>query len=451
VSLPGGPKGEYRSAPHEGTPASPSGGLRATLARGGYAWLLRLLTPVYLFRLWLRGRAEPLYRHTVAERLGAYKDLPAAGSVWVHAVSLGETRAAAALIDALRAERPGMRLLLTHSTATGREAGQSLLRDGDRQTWLPYDTPGAVRRFLRHFNPSIGVLMETEIWPNLLRAAQAARVPMVLANARLSARSYRQGARFASLLRPAAESLALVLAQTEDDARRISASGAGTVEVCGNLKFDLTPDPDQLVRGAAWRALLNRDVVLAAVTREGEEAQLLAVWAGRPASDALLLIVPRHPQRFDEVAELVRQAGFTLARRSSWDATPPTAALQAQVWLGDTMREMAQYYATSNVALLGGSFAPLGGQNLIEAAACGCPLVMGPSTFNFSEAAELSLAAGAALRVADMTRGVTEVDALLVDPPRLAAVSAAALRFAAQHRGAAVRMAQRIAPLIQDR
>ena len=423
--------------------------LRSALARGAYSLLLRLLAPAHLLRLWWRGRAEPLYRERIAERFGGYRGPRSAGWVWVHAVSLGETRAAAALIDALREARPGMRLLLTHGTATGREAGQALLRDGDRQTWLPYDTPGAVRRFFAQFRPAVGVLMETEVWPNLLRAARACAVPMVLANARLSQTSYQRGQRLAAVLRPAVESLALVLAQTDDDASRIRDSGALTVEVSGNLKFDLTPDPTQLARGAAWRAQLDRDVVLAAITREGEEALLLAAWARQGVPGALLLIVPRHPQRFDEVASLVRAAGLTLARRSAWDQEPPHEALQAQVWLGDSMHEMALYYATARVALLGGSFAPLGGHNLIEAAACACPLVMGPSTFNFNDAAELSLAAGASLRVADMAAGVAEVNALLREPQRLAQLSARAVQFAAQHRGAAARMARRIVPLIQ--
>jgi 3-deoxy-D-manno-octulosonic-acid transferase len=429
---------------------------REAFARSAYALLLRLLLPVYALRLWWRGRAEPLYRERIGERFGFYRNAADAGWIWLHAVSLGETRAAAALIDALRVERPGMRLLLTHGTATGREAGQSLLREGDRQTWLPYDTPGAARRFFAHFRPAVGVLMETEIWPNLLLAAQAARVPMALANARLSEKSLRRGQRIAAVLRPAIDSVALVLAQTDDDARRIRSirrvrdqGGAAAVEVSGNLKYDLTPQADQLAQGAAWQAQVPRAVVLAAITREGEEASLLDAWRQAPRCDALLLIVPRHPQRFDEVASLVRAAGLSLARRSSWQETPPAEALQAQVWLGDSMREMALYYATAKVALLGGSFAPLGGHNLIEAAACGCPLVMGPSTFNFSEAAELSLAAGASLRVPDMAAGVAAATELLDQPERLAQLSGNARRFAAQHRGAATRMARRIAPLIR--
>ena len=216
------------------------------LARGGYSLLLWLLTPVYLLRLWWRGRAEPLYRHAIAERLGSYDGGATSGAVWVHAVSLGETRAAAALIDALRRQRPGMRLLLTHSTATGREAGLALLHDADRQAWLPYDTPGVVNRFFNHFQPAVGVLMETEIWPNLLHAAQTRSVPMVLANARLSPKSQRQGQRLGMLMRPAVRSLALVLAQTEGDAQRLRESGALNVFVSGNLKFDMAPDARSL-------------------------------------------------------------------------------------------------------------------------------------------------------------------------------------------------------------
>jgi 3-deoxy-D-manno-octulosonic-acid transferase len=426
--------------------------MKSWMAHKAYSNLLRLIKPLYVLRLWLRGRAEPLYRHAIGERLGDYHGELQAGSLWVHAVSLGETRAAAALIDALRRHRPSLRLLLTHSTATGREAGQALLREGDIQAWLPYDTPGVVQRFFAQFKPVAGVLMETEIWPNLLRGAQAAGVPMVLANARLSPKSYRQGQRLAAVMRPAAESLALVLAQTESDAVRLRDSGVREVLVCGNLKFDMAPDEQLLARGRAWRAALGRPVVMAAVTREGEEALLLAAWASVPAPERpLLLIVPRHPQRFDEVVGLIRSAGFTLARRSQWGAhsedMPDEAARAAQVWLGDSMGEMPLYYASADVALLGGSFAPLGGQNLIEAAACACPVLMGPHTFNFAEAAELSLAAGASLRVADMAEGVSRALALAGHAER-DAYAQRAVAFSAQHRGAAERMAQRILPLL---
>jgi 3-deoxy-D-manno-octulosonic-acid transferase len=423
--------------------------MNAGVARAVYSTLLALLKPAYVLRLWLRGRAEPLYRHAVGERFGFYERSDAAwtGGVWVHAVSLGETRAASALIDALRTRQPGLRLLLTHGTATGREAGLALLRDGDRQSWLPVDTPGAVRRFFEHFRPSVGVLMETEIWPNLLQGARAAGVPMVLANARLSERSLRKGQRFAALMAPAVESLSLVLAQTEDDATRLRESGARDVQVCGNLKFDMNPDPALVTRGRGWREALGRAVVMAAATREGEEALLLASWQrhadAAPVSRPLLLVVPRHPQRFDEVEGLLRQAGLRVVRRRSWGDSPNAEALSADAWLGDSMGEMPLYYGVADVALLGGSFAPLGGQNLIEAAACGCPLVMGPHTFNFAQAADLSLEAGASLRVADMDEAVLQAFTMLA-PERREATAKRALAFADAHRGAAGRMAERI-------
>ena len=454
-----------------------------------YATVLRLATPVYLARLWWRGRAEPGYRQHWNERLGfggagnaVGKDGkdgkdggPSTGRLWLHAVSLGETRAAAPLIEALRAQRPGLRLLLTHGTATGRAAGMALLRPGDAQVWLPYDTPGAVRRFFARHRPAAGVLMETEVWPNLLHAARAAGVPTVLANARLSERSLRKGLRLAVLMRPAVAAFDAVLAQTAEDARRLRAAGArdAAVQVMGNLKFDLSPAPELLARGRAWRRALGRPVVLAAVTRGGEEAPLLAAWQrhvmsqGRtqgmtqmttqpaPPPQPLLLLVPRHPQRFDEVAGLVAAAGLSLARRSLWAAEPadpagpPADAMQADVWLGDSLGEMPLYYATADVALLGGSFEPLGGQNLIEAAACGCPLLMGPHTFNFAQAANDALAAGAAERVADFEAAVLRATALLADAPGRDAQARRALAFAAAHRGAAVRMARAIADVLR--
>ena len=425
--------------------------VKAWLARQAYSLVLRLGTPAYLWRVWSRGRDEPDYRAHWPERLGFYrKNVAPAGDrnqaggwVWVHAVSLGEARAAAPLIAALRAQRPGLRLLLTHTTATGREAGRALLQPGDAQSWLPYDTPGAVRRFLRHFQPGVGVLMETEVWPNLLHEARQAHVPMVLANARLSPKSLRQGQRFAALLRPAAQALSLTLAQTPGDADRLRTMGADPVQVCGNLKFDMTPSPELLAQGQRWRDADRRPLCLAASTREGEEADLLDAWLAAPKPtlnrQPRLLIVPRHPQRFDEVAALVTQRGLSLSRRSSWpDHQPDASALGADVWLGDSMGEMPAYYAAATVAWLGGSFAPLGGQNLIEAAACACPLILGPSTYNFAEAAELSLAAGAARRVADWPEAVHEAGLWLQAGTGLARESAVA--FARQHQGAAAKM-----------
>lgn len=423
---------------------------RQSLARAGYALLMRALVPLLLLKVWWRGRAEPLYRQAIAERLGLAP--PAGGDrLWLHAVSLGETRAAAALVVALREQRPDLRLLLTHGTATGREAGRALLGPNDVQQWLPWDTPGAVRRFLRRQRPCVGVLMETETWPALLHAAQDGGVPVLLANARLSPKSLAGQQRLPALMRPTMGALTAAFAQTDGDAQRLHDAGVPSVEVCGNLKFDMAPDPELLARGRGWRAALGRPVVLAASTREGEEGALLACWqqalAGVDrAQQPLLLLVPRHPQRFHEVAQLVGSSGLTLARRSAWPAggDPAPGAAAADVWLGDSIGELPLYYACADLALLGGSYGGFGGQNLIESAACGCPLLIGPSTFNFADAAERAIEAGAAQRMRDIASAISAALDLLEDGRTLRTRSEAALRFAAAHRGAARRMAAAI-------
>ena len=386
------------------------GGLeRLTLL--AYGVLMRSLQPLLRRKLTRRGVQEPGYLHAVDERFGHYSDqLPAhrGPTVWVHAVSLGETRAAAVLVAALRAQLPGMRLLLTHGTATGRAEGAKLLQPGDLQSWQPWDTPAAARRFLAHFKPSIGILMETEIWPNLVHVCRQQGVPLVLANARLSDKSLRQSRQLAWLAKPAFAGLTAVWAQTAADAQRLSQLGAPVRAIFGNLKFDAAPDAAQLERGRHWRAGLKRPVLMFASSREGEELQLLHILRAakasgdQPTPPVQWLIVPRHPQRFDEVALLIEAQGFAVSRRSHWDAAGPRDSDASTIWLGDSLGEMALYFALADAALLGGSFEPLGGQNLIEAAAFGCPIVMGPHTFNFAEASAQAEAAGAAQRVADM-------------------------------------------------
>ncbi len=423
-----------------------------TLASALYSFALWALTPLYLLRLWLRGREEPAYRKRIGERFGLYRrPLPKAVEkrrhVWVHAVSYGETRAAKPLVEALREAVTDMRLVLTCSTATGVEAGRELLREGDVQTWLPIDTPGATRRFLRRFRPTVGIIMETEVWPNLLRAAREAKVPMVLANARLSQRSLERGRRYDAVIRPAAASFARVLAQSIPDAQRLREAGAHPVEVCGNLKFDISPPPKMLALGLSWRLSHTRQTLLMASSREGEELMLVEAWLRQRLPRPLLVIVPRHPQRFSDVAAMVRSRGLTVARRSQWGDRPQTQDLDVDVWIGDSMSEMPVYYACADVCLLGGSFANMGGQNLIEAAACGCPIVMGPHTFNFAEASELALQSRAAIRVADMSEGVDRAVNLARDAQRNEWVERA-FNFAAMHRGATQRMTERVVELL---
>jgi 3-deoxy-D-manno-octulosonic-acid transferase len=392
-----------------------------------------------------RGAAEPGYLEHVDERFGRYDANAEPGALWIHAVSLGETRAAAILIERLRALQPSIRILLTHGTATGRAEGERLLRAGDQQAWLPWDTPRAVRGFLDHFKPAAGVLMETEVWPNLVAACKQRDVPLVLANARLSEKSLIQTRRLARLSRPAYGALNAVFAQTQGDAERLAQAGATVKGVFGNLKFDAAPDPSQLVQGRQWHLQAGRPIVMFASSREGEEAQLLqVVQAQAAAREVQWLLVPRHPQRFDEVAALVQSQGLTVSRRSQWADRPGAA----DVWIGDSLGEMALYYGMADAALLGGSFEPLGGQNLIEAAACGCPVVMGPHTFNFAEAAQLAQEAGAALRVASIYEAVSAAVELTREDSRLEAAVQACATFASAHQGAADKTAQALLALM---
>ena len=411
-----------------------------------------------------RSVAEPGYAIAVEERFGHYDEaMLGAGWVWIHAVSLGETRAAGILIDALRHQDPALRVLLTNGTATGREEGARLLGPNDLQVWQPWDTPEVVQRFLDRFRPRIGVLMETEIWPVLTAACADRGIPLVLANARLNEKSLASAKRLAWLARPTYASLAAVWAQTEADSHRLVSAGARVDGVFGNLKFDATPDSIQLGRAARLREKLPKPVVVFASSRDGEEGQLLDIlqhlrhappvgWspaAGKkvhlPIQAVQWMIVPRHPQRFDEVAQLIESKGFVCARRS---APAVTEGADTEIWLGDSLGEMALYYGLADVALLGGSFEPLGGQNLIEAAACGCPVIMGPSTFNFAEASELSLAGGASIRVEDMEQAVVGALTLLADPVRQNTMVQAALTFSSAHRGAAARTAAAIGTLL---
>ncbi len=378
-----------------------------------YGVVMTGLQPLLRRKLAQRGKVEPGYSVAVEERFGRYSvqaESGGTGWIWVHAVSLGETRAAAVLINALRERLPGMRLLLTHGTATGRAEGQSLLREGDVQVWQPWDAPAAVDRFLGRFHPCLGVLLETEVWPVLTARCLAQGVPLVLVNARLSEKSLRKAQRLAWLARPSYAALTAVYAQTDADAARLKLLGAAVQGVFGNLKFDATPDPALLARGAAWRprgcgdALPAKPVVVFASSREGEETlflQALDRLSAAQRAAAQWMIVPRHPQRFDEVAALLVSAGLTVSRRSAWPETGPSECAAADIWLGDSLGEMPVYYSMSALALLGGSYLPLGGQNLIEAAACGCPVVMGQHTFNFAESAQSSADTGAAVRVED--------------------------------------------------
>ena len=405
------------------------------MLRAGYSLFLWLAFPLLALRLWLRSVREPGYSKRLEERFGRFKMETRAPLIWVHAVSVGEVRASAPLVAALTKRYPEYALLVTCMTASGREAIDQVYGKNVLAAYLPYDYPFAVRRFLDHFRPRMGILMETEIWINLLAECRRRLLPVVLANGRMSSKSAKGYRRLSALTRPAFESLAAACAQSESDADRLASLGAHHVSVCGNLKFDVQPDAHLLAAGVELkRSFGQKKVLVLASTREGEEVLLLGALRDRLSENMLLVIVPRHPQRFDEVAALLAGAGFSYARRSLGES-----AAARRVLLGDTMGEMPVYYAAADVAVIGGTMLPYGGQNLIEACAIGVPVILGPHVHNFSEATHAAVRCGAAIQVADAAEAIRSAFALLDDPARREAMGSAGLAFCARHRGATAR------------
>lgn len=402
-----------------------------------YTIVLWLLLPYIFFHLLWRARKQPEYLQHIAERFGFYAINTGKPVIWLHTVSVGETRAAASLVQRLQAAYPDHQLLLTHTTPTGRDAGEQLYGDKVLRVYLPYDYPFAVRRFLRHFKPRVGVLLETEIWFNLIHCCDDAQVPLLLLNARLSEKSAASYARFPKLSRSGLSRLSAVSAQSEEDAARLSALGAAGVTVMGNLKYDIEPPAELLQKGKQLRILfgVDRPVFLAASTRVGEEELLLTALRKIDAPTLLSVIVPRHPQRFDEVASLLTQRGIRFQRRSE---NCPIAA-DTQVVLGDSMGEMFAYYAACDLTFIGGSLLPFGGQNLIEACAVGKPVVIGPHTYNFAQASILADEQGAAMRVQDAYGLADTLQHLLQHPEKLRQMGNAGLAFVNANRGATER------------
>ncbi|GBH26086.1 lipid IV(A) 3-deoxy-D-manno-octulosonic acid transferase [Burkholderia vietnamiensis] len=428
-----------------------------------YRALWWLVAPVAVIRLYVRSRKERGYREHIGERFGYVAGRSPddrAPLIWVHAVSVGETRAAQPLIDALLRARPDARILLTHMTPSGRATGEQLFGERVLRCYLPYDMPGAVRRFLHAWRPTLGLVMETEVWPTLIDECRRADVPLVLTNARMSARSHRRAAKFGNAPRDVFGGFSRGLAQSPADAERLTSLGARNVAVLGNLKFDMTTPPELAARGHAWRdAIGTRPVWVAASTRENEEALVLQAFAAMRTPGALLILVPRHPQRFAEVEALVARQGLKCVRRSVWgaNAAAPAAGRPAAaeplpsdvtVLPGDSMGELGAYYAAADIAFIGGSLLPLGGQNLIEACAVGVPVLIGPHVFNFTPATADAVAAGAALQVADPLDLAPVLDALFAAHARRIAMGAAGSAFAARHRGATARSVDVLAALL---
>lgn len=405
-----------------------------------YTCVIYALLPVALLNLAWRARRMPAggYGKHLAQRFGRYDAKPMSGPlIWIHAVSVGETRAAQPLVCALIDRHPHHRILLTCGTPTGRRAAEELFGERVVRSYLPYDLPGAVARFLDHYRPSAGVLMEMEVWPNLVRACSTRAVPLYLVNARLSERSFRRYRLFATFARETFGALSRVAAQTEGDAARLRGLGARDVAVTGNLKFDVAPSAARVELGPAWRIRYgDRPVLLAASTRDGEEDLLLDVLDAFAVPRLLLVIVPRHPQRFDEVAALLERRAIRYERRT---ADRPVAP-DTRVLLGDSMGEMGAYYCACDLAFIGGSLLPFGGQNLIEACAVGKAVVLGPHTYNFADAAKHAIEAGAGVRVQNAAELAREASRLLTDPAALARMGQSALAFSRAHQGATARV-----------
>jgi len=429
--------------------------------RFSYTFLIRLLSPALLVWMGLRARRSGGHWGVMSDarfgRYGAHKPLRQA--IWVHAVSLGETRAVQPFVQALLDQ--GKPVLLTHMTATGREEGarafQQAIQAGQlQQQWLPYDFPGVVKRFFAHYQPKAGVLMEREVWPNLIAASRAAGTPMFLVSARFSDQSLRQALRLGQVMRQAYRSLHAVYAQTLQDAQRLEQAGAEAVRVSGNFKFDVALSPSQIRQGREFAEHLQRKVVVIASTRDGEEWPFIqAIYKqekrrqarGESLADSVLFcIVPRHPQRFNQVADLIAETGLPYLRRSALAEKGRSLAVVARacqstlILLGDSLGEMPRYYAASNVAIVGGSFEKFGGQNFIEACAVGIPVIVGPYTRNFQQAVTDAVAEGAALRVSSPEQAIDQAMGLLKDATTHSRMGEAGLHWVQKHKGAVARV-----------
>ena len=415
-----------------------------------YSALLYVVAPLAFVATALRGLRDPSYRDRLSERFGFTQARLAAPSIWIHAVSVGEVQAAAALVRALSARYPQHPILMTTATPTGAQRVQALFGESVRHAYLPYDLPGAVRRFLDRTAPLLAIVMEREIWPNLFRACAARRIPILLASARISDRSGRRHLRFAGLFREALAHDVTIAAQTAADAERFRAIGApaAAVHVTGNVKFDLEVPEDVRRAGAHIRVeFAHRPVWVAGSTHEREEDIVLdaheRVRAAR--NDALLLLVPRHPNRFDAVKAWLRSRNVRFVARSTREAV----AADTSVLLVDTLGELLSFYSAANVAFVGGSLVPVGGHNLLEPAALNRPIIVGPHTFNAADIAQDFLQCGAAVQVATAAELGAAVLDLLTNAARRDRMIASAHAILQINRGALARLLMLIEKLLR--
>lgn len=414
-----------------------------------YSALFYALTPWVLARLAWRGRKLPAYRERWRERFALYDFPPEPGATWFHAVSVGEAEAAFPIVRAFRDRHPGWPILVTCGTPTGSARIRAVLGDSVRHVYLPYDLPDSAARFLEHFRPRLGVVLETEIWPNLYHACRQRRIPLAIVNGRLSEKSARGYRRLGALARESLAAVSRIAAQTDLDAGRYIGIGAdpATVSVAGNVKFDIGFSAAMRERADALRTGLfgNRPVWIAGSTHPGEEEQVLAALAQvrRDIPDMLLVLAPRHPERAGEVLALCGKAGFPVRRRGEDLPCEPSTA----VFLIDTLGELRGFYGAADVAFVGGSLVPRGGHNVLEPAAAGRPVLFGPYMFNFAEIARRLREAGGAVEVANAGELAAWLVRLWDEPERRAALGVGGRAFVEANRGAVERVADLLDPL----
>lgn len=412
-----------------------------------YSTLFRLLLPFLALRLLLRSRKAPTYRQRMLERLG-FGSAVAGRPLWVHAVSVGEVIAISPLIERLLSLHPQLPILVTTMTPTGAAQVEQRFASRVSHRFIPWDTPGSVRRFLAKHKPRAGVIVETELWPNLLNEGRRAQIPLILVNARLSAKSLRGYQRFSGLTKIALSSLTHICAQHQDDADRFRSLGmpAERISVDGSIKYDLTIPRASTAQGESWRAALGieRPVLIAASTHQGEDQVALEAWSRlhKALADVVLIIVPRHPERFDSVFKLAQQFSAHVERRAS--ELPPSR--ETQIWVGDSLGEMLAYYAAADLAFVGGSFSGTGGHNPLEPAALGKPIIMGPSRFNFASISSELEAEGALFEAKDSSELADTALALFTDA---GSAGVAAKQVVERNRGALDRVQAQVERCLQ--
>jgi 3-deoxy-D-manno-octulosonic-acid transferase len=406
-----------------------------------YNLLLLLALPFVPIKLLWRSLKQPAYKLFWGERFGKYATTFTKPVLWLHCVSVGETRAAEPLVNLLLAQYPNYQILITHGTPTGRDTSQQLFGDNVAVAYLPYDLPFAVSKFLNHFKPTLGMIMETEIWFNLINACHKQNIPLMLLNARMSPKSAERYAKVRQLTRSALQSFNLIAAQSYDDVLRFQSLGAENAMLCGNFKFDVIIPENSNADGQALRHLLNtnRPIFVAGSTREGEEELILDAIEGL---DILTIIVPRHPQRFDEVEVLLTTRHISHKLKTDISTFIPK---DTKVVLGNTMGELFTYYAASDFTFVGGSLKKFGGQNIIEPASLGKPILMGKYTYNFAEASKSAVKVGAATQVKDALDFKKKLETLSTQPTLRDKMSAAAITFSQSNTGATQRALKEIA------